>query len=256
MNNKTTKRKNNEKAIVIALPKLDYKPNSFIKSEVEKTLTLPCFLCRFSSDHKTNSLDDSVNAKYGASLECSGNISIASCKNSEYSEYGTISIFLNNSFIKNSSSVFVSPEYLNNLSSRFQISCSINSGEYSLIPAFDNFLINLNMNPLLINAWNVMLASTTSIILENQDMPCLLAIAVLTSSDNLNACFFVNLLFDRIPSAKENSTSSTNSFTTLLKAFSNSYFSPGEISTFTITSATFVSPSYYNENDYLKLSLK
>ena len=232
----------------------DPSPNNFLRSDVETTLTLPCCLCLFSSDHNSNSPEDKVKARYGASLGCSGNISKASGRNLEYLDSGIISIFLNNSFITKSSPALLSPEYFNNLSSRFLISFDTNSGEYSLIPALDNFFIKRNMNPLLIIAWNNMFASTINIILEAQEMPCLLATADFSSSANLNACSFVNLLLDTILSANENSTSSMNSFTTLFKAASKSSFNSGEISTLNFSSAILTSPIEYNENEYLKLS--
>src|SRR3989344_1385062 len=230
--------------------KLLYLPSFFSRSEVENTLTMPCFLCLFSSDHNSELLNN-AKAKYATSLVCNGNISLASEMNLAYFDFGITSIFLNNNLITNSSSALVNPEYFNNFSSRFLISSNTNSGEYRFTPSLTNCFINLNINPLLTNAWNIMFASTTSIILNQR--PCFLATPNFTSLANLKACPFVSLLFDTILSAKENSTSSTNSFTTLFKASLNSSFNSGEISTLTTTSDILQSPIYNNQYTYLNV---
>ena len=212
-------------------------PSNLLTSAVDNTLTLDWSLCLFSSDHNGIFIDNE-RAKYRASLVCSVKIFDASDKNEEYSGLGTSLTYLNSKLIKNSSSGFDNPEICSNLSLRLTISVDKNSGEYRVYPLEDRSLMRSNINPLLINAWNTILASITKdFILENQEASeCLLAIPDFTSSANLNACAFVNLLLERMSLARENSKSSINSFTTVSRAISNLSFNSEGISTLKITS--------------------
>ncbi|MBI2507770.1 hypothetical protein HYV89_02345, partial [Candidatus Woesearchaeota archaeon] len=234
----------------IAAQKDQERPNNDLTSAVENTLTLDCNLCLFSSDHNGISLENE-RAKYGASLVCSGKIDSASVINDEYSDLGTSLMYLNSKLMKNSSSGFDNPESCSSLSLRLPISSDKNSGEYNLYPLEDRSLIRSSINPLLINAWNTMLASITKDFISNNQeaSECLFAIPDFTSSANLNACAFVNLLLDKISLAKENSKSSINSFTTVSRAISNLSFNSEGISTLKTTSDI----KHSEERGYLNL---
>src|SRR3989344_4603767 len=229
-----------------------FSPTALNNSEVEYTRTLDCFLCSFSLDHK-GMFSFNASAKYGESLGCSGKISFASAKKESYSGFGTDFTDLNNVLIRNLNSKTLSFENFNNFSSLFFISSKANCGENNLTPILGNRQTSLKLSDLLISEANMMLASTTK---ESSiyTTPCLLATASLTSSASSLACFSVNLLFNNILLANENSTSCMNLFNTSFTADLNSDSSLSGTSTFITSSAILYSPNSYKENVYLNVA--
>ncbi len=175
--------------------------NNFFNSCVENTSTCDCFLNRFSFDHRgIRSLR--ANAKYGASLGCSGNMLFASERKLAYSGLGITSTTSHKSMkeVINSSSFI--PQNLQILALSDRSSSNTKSGAYNLTPLVYTNLKSSLVNDSGLKNENITAASMTNSI--HTTSPCLLATLSSSSSDSSLACSSVSLLFFNIASTALN----------------------------------------------------